>query len=321
MSKLFFPLRHRECKEQQKPVGCFPQPHSAWCFALHTVRTLVDSRLPPLECPLVPWWEGSICWLWGLNWFVINFVFRETSQILPTKSINPSLEMRAVSLDLVANNPHGGGLNSLILNEIENPALCHLWPHFQGPPVSGASGGGGPGNPTGQHWARGAPALRCLSCCLEHKPLSFPWLLFTGSPKQQARCLCSPRGTRAGSAPGIRTRASSHRGASPDTRALSSGSAGDQGLPAPRPGRHRAARRLLHHVHPARGPGHTHHTPPQAGRPRPSPRGLRAGRPGTDTGRSVPAPHPKVGASAAARNPDSGRSRPAVFSPIRKVRR
>ena len=51
------------------------------------------------------------------------------------------------------------------------------------------------GNPTGQHWARGAPALRCRCCCLEHKPSSFPWSLFTGSPKQQARCLCSLRGT------------------------------------------------------------------------------------------------------------------------------
>lgn len=297
-------------------MGCFPQPHSAWCFGLHTVRTLVDSRLPRLECPLVPWWEGSICWLWGLNWFVINFVFRETSQILPTKSINPSLETRAVSLDLVANNPHGGGLNSIILNEIENPALCHLWPHFQGPLVSGGGGRAILRDSTGQ----GEPLPFGASlAAFKHKPLSFPWSLFTGSPKQQARCLCSPRDTRAGSAPGVRTRASSHWGASPDTQALSSGSAGDQGLPAPRPGRHRAARRLLHHVHPARGPGHAHHTPPQAGRP--SPCGLRAGRPGTDAGRSVPAPHPKVGASAAARNSDSGRSRPAVFSPIRKVRR
>lgn len=89
------------------PVGCFPQPHSARRLGLHTIRTLVDSRLPRLERPLVPWWEGSLCWLWGLNWFVINFAFREISQILPTKSINPSLETRSVLLDLVANNPHG----------------------------------------------------------------------------------------------------------------------------------------------------------------------------------------------------------------------
>lgn len=166
------------------------------------------------------------------------------------------------------------------------------------------------GNPTGQHWARGAPALRCLCCCLEHKP-SFPWSLFTGSPKQQARCLCSLRGTDTLLLP--------LGGASPDTQVLSSGSAGDQGLPAPCPGRHRAACGRLHHVHPTRGPGHTHHTPPQARRH--SPCGLRAGCPGTYTSRSIPAPHPKVGASAAARNPNSRPSRPAVFLPIRKVRR
>lgn len=68
--------RHVKHKEQQRSVGCFPEPHSAWRFGLHIICTLVDSRLP--------WQEGSICWLWGLNWFVIHFAFKETSQILPT---------------------------------------------------------------------------------------------------------------------------------------------------------------------------------------------------------------------------------------------
>ena len=167
------------------------------------------------------------------------------------------------------------------------------------------------GNPTRQHWARGAPAFWCLCCCLEHKPLS-PMVALHGEPQTASTLLVFTEGH--GHAP-----PPTGGGASPDTRVLSSGSAGDQGLPAPRPGRHRAARGRLHHVHPARGPGHAHHTPPQARRH--SPCGLRAGCPGTDTGRSVPAPHPKMGTLAAARNPDSRRTQPAVFLPIRKVRR
>ena len=158
---------------------------------------------------------------------------------------------------------------------------------------------------------QGEPLPFGASVAALNTSLYHPWSLFTGSPKQQARCLCSLRGTDTLLLP--------PGGASPDTRVLSSGSAGDQGLPAPRPGRHRAARGRLHHVHPARGPGHAHHTPPQARRH--SPCGLRAGCPGTDTGRSVPAPHPKMGTLAAARNPDSRRTQPAVFLPIRKVRR
>lgn len=173
------------------------------------------------------------------------------------------------------------------------------------PPVSGGQWGGA-GQSYGQHWARGAlpfgASLAALNTSLYHSH----GCSSQGAPNSK-HAACVHQGARGLGLPGIRTRASSqHRGHLLTLGSLP-GSAGDQGLLPPHaPWPSSGCLPLLHHVHPARGPGHTHHTPPRGGETQTQPLwpelGARDRHP-----RRLFQPSPKGGRTAAARNPDSGR--------------